>query len=205
MGVDIVCVNERDDHHRIDTDGWEEFLDTFDAVFSVSELWDMKFNVDHVILSSGRILSGADIGRADRCMSRHDTLPVILPSGEDVTFGSDVILDAKLRRFYAYFAYKEAFVKLSGEALLADWLKECEFHNVTSPRSAETGVWGEKIEAAEVSLRGETVRDVRLAIQAFEGNHMIATAIKGLDTLAPMPEYTLLDLENDLLAYVSKP
>ena len=54
------------------------------------------------------------------------------------TPGLDV--PAKIRRFYAYWCLKEAYVKLEGEALLADWLQDVEFRNVKVPyAAAQTG------------------------------------------------------------------
>lgn len=209
VGVDIVCVNERDDWRRIESEGWEAFIDTYDAVFSPSELWEMKYSVDSLTLRSGQVLRGSDIGRADRCVDRHEHLSVEV-AGETVQFQGETVLEAKLRRFYAFFAYKEAFVKVSGEALLADWLRECEFHHVRSPRAGTVpkcsmqGVWGEKVLDAEVSMQGKMVEGVKLCIQGFEENHMIATAVQGLDSAVALPEFELLDLDNDLLVHAQK-
>lgn len=118
------------------------------------------------------------------------------------------MIDAKLRRFYSFFCYKEAYIKLAGEALLAPWLKELEFQNVRSPkpgtvaRCSTHGTWGEKVSDVEVVLHGSKVDDVKMTLQAFEENFMLATAVQGLQDLEA-PPFTKLDLENDVLAFAT--
>jgi len=205
VGVDIVCVNERDDYRSIDRDGFDGWVDIYEEVFSEAERWDMKYNVDSVTLLDGRTLGPEVIGRNDRCVRRDIELTATLPSGQKETFNSDLLIEAKLRRFYTFFCYKEAYIKLEGEALLAPWLKQLEFQNVRSPqpgivaRCSTHGTWGEKIEDVEVVLHGKKVEDVNMTIQAFEENYMIATAIKG-DISSAMPAFFKLDLEHDILA-----
>jgi 4'-phosphopantetheinyl transferase len=59
----------------------------------------------------------------------------------------------KLRKFYTHWALKEAYIKMTGEALLASWLKELEFRDVRAPDlpSLETGdgglAWGKPVRA----------------------------------------------------------
>ncbi|KAL1303902.1 hypothetical protein AAFC00_000356 [Neodothiora populina] len=209
VGVDIVCVNERDDYRTIDQEGFDGWIDIYEEVFSEEERWDMKFKIDSLTLLDGRTLTGEQIGRNDRCVHRHRDLTVRLPSGQTETFTSDILIDAKLRRFYTFFCYKEAYIKLAGEALLAPWLKQLEFHNVKSPepgtvaRCSTHGVWGEKVDDVEVSLHGKTVSDVRMSIQAFEESFMIATAVRG-PSLSQLPSFTGLHLEHDILPYTTK-
>ncbi|GAB7354500.1 hypothetical protein MBLNU459_g4969t1 [Dothideomycetes sp. NU459] len=205
VGVDIVCVNERDDYRTIDQEGFDGWVDIYEEVFSEQERWDMKFTVDSVTLLDGQTIKGVNLGRNDRCTKRNMPLHASLPSGQKHTFNSDLLIDAKLRRFYAFFCYKEAYIKLSGEALLAPWLKQLEFQNVKSPRPGTVarcsthGTWGEKIDDVEVLLHGKRVDNVKMSIQAFEENFMFATAIQGPLGLE-MPPFTKLDLEHDILA-----
>src|SRR5690242_11535832 len=93
-------------------------------------------------------------------------------------------LKANLRRFYTYFCIKEAYVKLVGEGLLADWINKCEFRNMQVPKPCSgSSVWGDKISAGqslrssaenddsgtlEIWLRGKEVQNVRTEMQAFE-------------------------------------
>ncbi|KAH0025689.1 putative phosphopantetheinyl transferase, partial [Aureobasidium melanogenum] len=208
VGTDIVCVNERDDYRTIDQEGFGAWIDIYEDVFSEAERWDMKYNVDYITLLDGRIIQGDDLGRVDRCVQRNKDLNITLPTGESHSFNSDILIDAKLRRFYSFFCYKEAYIKLAGEALLAPWLKELEFQNVRSPkpgtvaRCSTHGTWGEKVSDVEVVLYGGKVEDVKMTLQAFEENFMLATAVQGLQGLEA-PPFTKLDLESDVIAFAN--
>ncbi|KAG9563354.1 putative phosphopantetheinyl transferase, partial [Aureobasidium melanogenum] len=208
VGTDIVCVNERDDYRTIDQEGFDAWIDIYEDVFSEAERWDMKYNVDYITLLDGRIIQGDNLGRVDRCVQRNKDLSISLPTGESHSFNSDLLIDAKLRRFYSFFCYKEAYIKLAGEALLAPWLKELEFQNVRSPkpgtvaRCSTHGTWGEKVSDVEVVLHGEKVDNVKMTLQAFEENFMLATAVQGLQGLEA-PPLTKLDLESDVIAFAT--
>ncbi|KAL9629963.1 MAG: hypothetical protein Q9204_004978, partial [Flavoplaca sp. TL-2023a] len=69
----------------------------------------------------------------------------------------DEMLKAKLRHFYAHWCLKEAYIKMTGEALMAPWLQDMEFRNVHVPRTARDMSnmeciedWGEAISDVEV-------------------------------------------------------
>jgi 4'-phosphopantetheinyl transferase len=211
VGTDIVSVNERDDYRTIDSEGFEAWIDIYEDIFSEQERWDMKYNIDYLTLLDGRVIPGNQLNRLDRCCARNIPLSLTLPTtGEKVEFSSDLIIEAKLRRFYAYFCYKEAFIKLTGEALLAPWLTDLEFQGVRSPlpgtqaRCSTHGTWGERVEDVEVVLHGEKVEDVRMTLQAFEEEFMIATAVKGeqIDGVK-VPEWKKLDLESEVLVFAT--
>lgn len=209
VGTDIVCVNERDDYRTIDKEGFDAWIDIYEDIFSEGERWDMKYNVDAVTLLDGQEISGKDLGRIDRCVQRDKQLTITLPNGQLHTFNSDLLIEAKLRRFYAFFCYKEAYIKLAGEALLAPWLKELEFQNVKSPRPGTVarcsthGTWGEKVDDVEVVLHALKVDDVSMTLQAFEEDFMLATAVQGSN--APeAPPFTKLHLEHDILAFATE-
>lgn len=205
VGADIVCVNERDDWRNIDLEGFDGWIDIYEEIFSEEERWDMKFNVDSVTLLDGQILTAEEIGRHDRCLRKDVPLTVTRMNGQQVTFNSDLLLEAKLRRFYTFFCYKEAYIKLAGEALLAPWLKQLEFHNVKSPKAGTVarcsthGTWGERIDDVEILMRGNKVENVKMVIQAFEENFMFATAVQG-NSKTEIPPFEKLDLEHDILA-----
>lgn len=209
VGTDIVCVNERDDYRTIDQEGFDAWIDIYEDVFSDSERWDMKYNIDYLTLLDGRSIDGNLLGRVDRCVHRNKPLSVTLPTtGETHSFSSDLLIEAKLRRFYTFFCYKEAYIKLAGEALLAPWLKDLEFQNVKSPkpgtvaRCSTHGTWGERLSDVEVVLHGEKVEDVKMSIQAFEEDFMLAVAVQGLQGVEA-PEFRKLDLESDVLAFAT--
>lgn len=158
LGVDIVCVNERNEYRVIDEEGFDGWVDIYSEIFSHEESFDMKYNADSFPLLDGNIISPELLQprRQDRCTRRHETLRVTLPTGEERTFDSDLLIDAKLRRFYTFWCYKEAYIKLDGEALLANWIPRLEFKNVRAPRPgtvarcSTTGTWGERVGDAEI-------------------------------------------------------
>ena len=57
---------------------------------------------------------------------------------------------------------KEAYVKMTGEALLAPWLKDLEFLNVRTPRHANELNLESEYGEAICDLYSERVRDVKL-------------------------------------------
>lgn len=207
VGIDIVCVNERDDYRTIDTEGFDGWVDIYDFVFSDEERWSMKYDVDYVTLLDGSHLTADDIGRHDRCITRNREIDVRTPLGRTHSFNSEQLIDSKLRRFYTYFCFKEAYIKLSGEALLAPWIRELEFFNVRSPkpgmpaRCSTHGMWGEFVDDVEVHLKGQEVHDVKMSIQGFEEDFMIATAIQGDVEGLKVPGFTSLNLQADVLSY----
>ncbi|KAI4224780.1 MAG: hypothetical protein L6R36_004413 [Xanthoria steineri] len=115
----------------------------------------------------------------------------------------DALLTAKLRHFYAHWCLKEAYVKMTGEALMAPWLQDMEFRNVQAPRAAsDLSVedskedWGEALSNVEVWRDGKQVTGVTLELQAFRDDYMIGTASSRLDV--PLSPYKLLDLQQDI-------
>lgn len=209
LGVDIVCVNERNDYRTIDADGFDAWVDIYSEIFSHEESFDMKYNGASFPLLDGTMVTPEMLqaGRYDRCVRRHQKLRAKLNTGEEKTFDSELLIDAKLRRFYTFWCYKEAYIKLDGEALLAQWIPQLEFKNVRAPlpgtvaRCSTHGTWGERAGDAEVwftkakgkggpagvetqNMReGEDKRleDTRVEIQAFEEAFMIGVAAKMKD------------------------
>lgn len=140
------------------------------------------------------------------------------PASLSRTTSSD--LKAKLRRFYTNFCVKEAYVKLMGEGFLADWISKCEFRNLQVPTPSLGGSsWGDVLSAGkplrssvaandgkdglEIWLRGEEVRNVRMEMQTFEEDFIVATMIMPSDVLGEgeeFPAWQMLDVERDILA-----
>ncbi|KAL8776392.1 MAG: hypothetical protein Q9213_008291 [Squamulea squamosa] len=115
----------------------------------------------------------------------------------------DDLLKAKLRHFYAHWCLKEAYVKMTGEALMAPWLQDMEFRNVQVPQAASDlstmhapGDWGETISDVEVWRDGQKMTEVKLELQAFRHDYMIGIASSRLDV--PFLPYNLLDLQRDV-------
>lgn len=210
LGVDLVCTNERVDYayKLIDREGLDGWVDIYEDIFSDEEMWDMKYNVDPFPLLDGTEITAEMLGRYDRVCKRGQLITATLPSGEMRTFSSDLLIDAKLRKFYVYWCFKEAYIKLDGEALLAKWIRELEFKNVRAPRQgsparcAVYGTWGERVCDSEAWLKRKRLLDVRLEIQSFEENFMIGVAAKPADRLPEyLTDFTNLHLEHDVLEF----
>ena len=230
LGVDIVCVNERNDYRVIDEEGFDGFVDMYAEIFSSEELFDIKYNCDAFPLLDGTLVTPEILGRHDRCCARNQNLEITLPDGAKRMFDSEILIDAKLRRFYSFWCYKEAYIKLDGEALLATWIPRLEFKNVRAPRAGTParcsthGTWGERISDAEVwftggnggdrphgvevSKEGERKRleDTKVEIQAFEEDFMIGVAAKekigGQGRRLPevLTRFRSLHLEEDVMS-----
>ncbi|KAF2733765.1 4'-phosphopantetheinyl transferase [Polyplosphaeria fusca] len=190
LGVDIVCVNERNDYRLVDQEGFDGWVDVYQEIFSPEESWDMKYNVDPFKLLDGTEVTSEHLGRFDRCCVR------------------DRELVATLRRFYTYWCFKEAYIKLDGEALLAKWIQDLEFRGVRAPRAGTVarcsthGTWGERVGDTEVWFKQHHLDDVRMEIQAFEENFMISVAAKPRGVLPEnLTTFEKVDLETDLMDY----
>jgi 4'-phosphopantetheinyl transferase len=109
-------------------------------------------------------------------------------------------IKAKLRKFYTHWALKEAYIKMTGEALLADWLRELEFRDVVAPPVSEEGAWGTVVwssgyvrgeggqgagggereeEGFEVLFKGSRVRGVTMGVRFLGREWIVATCVRG--------------------------
>lgn len=158
MGVDIVQMNFEKDFAAVESDkgGFPGWVKTYELVFSDRENTEIS--------------------------------EYITPAASD--FRAEI--EAKLRHFYAHWCLKEAYVKMTGEALLAPWLKDLEFRNVQVPlppsqlpEEDNRREWGPISVDVEIWFRGSRVTDVKMELQAYRENYMIATAIS--DPSIPLP------------------
>ena len=154
LGVDIVRMNWEKDYTTVMKDGFEAWANVYEMVFSDREMKDIA-------------------GFAP---------PTPRTQQEEIR--------AKLRHFYAHWCLKEAYVKMTGEALLASWLKDLEFRNVEVPMPVSQmpasgqveGDWGQICGHVEIWFYGKRVTNVKLEIQAFREDYMIATASSSMET-----------------------
>ena len=168
LGVDIVKMNWEKDHNTVMKDGFEAWANVYESVFSDQEIKDIAGFVPPT--------SGTDQDK----------------------------IRAKLRHFYAHWCLKEAYVKMTGEALLASWLKDLEFRNVQVPLPASQmdaserngGDWGQTCGVTEIWFYGKRVTDVKLEIQAFREDYMIATASSSKQI--KLSDFEELDVERDV-------
>ncbi|QUC17905.1 uncharacterized protein UV8b_02146 [Ustilaginoidea virens] len=93
-------------------------------------------------------------------------LPLARDDADDV---GDV--DGRLAYFYALWCLREGYVKMTGEALLAEWLGDLEMRNFRPP-----GGGGQ----LEVWFRGERVEGLDVRLEWFLGDYMICTVVRGV-------------------------
>lgn len=111
----------------------------------------------------------------------------------------------RMRLFYSYWALKEAYIKLTGEALLAKWLKELEFKKARAPEEAIEGEWGEIVEDVEIWLGGEKVENVKIELQALGSEYMVATAVDGQTGAGSnFPSFEEIKVERDVFPIASR-
>ncbi|KAE8352975.1 hypothetical protein BDV28DRAFT_117974 [Aspergillus coremiiformis] len=118
------------------------------------------------------------------------------------------LVECGFRLFYTYWALKEAYIKMTGEALLAPWLRELVFTNVLAPEPAgrDSQSWSEPYTGVKSWLYGKEVEDVRVEVVAFEEDYLIATAARGgrvgcrtgNDGVDPWQRLERIDIERDV-------
>lgn len=180
--------------------GFAKFVDMHEEVFSQADVEAMK-----APLSADKDVSNAD--------EDFGGLKIRRDEGEANGGGDEEERGLKhvktlLRRFYAYWALKEAYVKMEGEALLAGWLKEVEFRDVRVPKAAadQPGKhWGETVEGIGVYLRGKKRENVQMFLQACENDYLFATAVIRSRDLpgVEVPRWEYVDVEKNILPLCS--
>lgn len=197
IGIDITCVDELDPrgnrkHADLTTlSSVIEFVDIFAEVFSVWELETIKHR--------------ARRGRQSQCQrqrgnqgEKEKEKEMQKKNGdgdenENEYEKEEDAIESTLRLFYTYWALKEAYIKMTGEALLAPWLRELEFRNVQAPEKGrirrrrashddddgDGDEWGTPYTATEIWLYGKRVQDVRIEVVGFEEDYLVATAARG--------------------------
>ncbi|KAJ5438172.1 4'-phosphopantetheinyl transferase A [Penicillium daleae] len=188
IGIDITCVNERRKPMKTMKD-FTDFVTIFSEVFSPKEMATMQNPLP-------TLRRARELGLAPSFLSDDDA----------------TIIEFGFRLFYSYWALKEAYLKMTGDALLAEWVRHLEFTNVIPPAPVDplisskpyglsTGAeyipqsphnWGPPYADVEVFRDGEVIEDVRLQLQAFESDYIVATAGRGCP-VGPIPE----ECEND--------
>ncbi|KAK3394018.1 hypothetical protein B0H63DRAFT_459732 [Podospora didyma] len=171
-GVDVVCTSERRDRDEkmlaegssggTGPAGWHRFVDMHADVFAPGEAAYLKYQVPY-------------------------SVDALVPPGAS----AEQVVDARLRTFYALWAMREAYVKLTGEALLAEWLRDLEFRYFRPPRPTpawsvpareeeeeEGGQDAQVINHTEIRFMGKKVDDVNLSLRSMGPDYMICTAVR---------------------------
>ncbi|KAL0937602.1 phosphopantetheinyl transferase [Colletotrichum truncatum] len=176
-GVDVVCTSERRtrDHGMLRNEGWPRFVDLHADVLSPAETNFLKWQV----LSA-------------------------IPPGLKPGASLEDAADFKLRCFYALWCLREAYVKMTGEALLAPWLADLQFKKFRPPTPAEKFEdIGEAVTDHEILFKGSKVDDANVCLRALGPDYMTCTAVRTPqrkeDGLAfEMGPFTMLSLEEVL-------
>lgn len=171
-------------------------------ITSPTEIYARRKEAPQTEVAFAEHASHFDSAFSDRELAEIQYHPIPMPPFAEASERDFVA--AKMRRFSAFWALKEAFVKMTGEALVAEWLRELEFANVVAPEVREEGSWTEPTAIEkdfEVRLRREKAEGVSMALRALGADWIVATCVRGLDgyeegSLAPVA----IDLERDVRA-----
>lgn len=114
--------------------------------------------------------------------------------------------DLKARRFYTYWALKEAYIKMVGEGLLAPWLRELEFKDVVvPPRTAskkEPWVVTDETDTKNLGVlfQGKNIsHTMHTTLEAFEESFVLATMTRGvIDTRTGDNRWEEVDIFGDI-------
>jgi 4'-phosphopantetheinyl transferase len=217
VGTDIVCANERlaHDYRLIEKEGFFRFVDIYKDVFAESEVNFMKSALVELDVGKGVELKGVGNDALSRCQWRNAKLEVEAVDREErkditIKMDSNVVIDAKLRRFYAMWCLRETYVKMTGDALLAPWLKELEILDVQVP-AGKGGIQGstslEKGQVAKdfrINFKGTLVTNVVMELTALGADYMVAgsaRSVTGREVTLQMGNWERLDLESDVLKF----
>lgn len=154
VGVDIVCVNERRDR-------------------------------DHAVINKEGWPAFVDMHADVFAPSEADYLKYQirggLPGGPAASAAQ--LADVKLRYFYTLWCLREAYVKMTGEALLASWLNVLEFRKFVPPKptgsfegSLEDG--GDVVKEHDIWFEGRKVDDANVCMRSLGPDYMTCTAVR---------------------------
>lgn len=209
LGTDVVCVNERNEFARFGKEGLFKYIDMHADMFAESETQALKMDVASLGLPECQHLDGYGRDAVARCQYPDQKVTWRERNGELKSLDGKKIVEAKLRRFYALWCLREAYVKMTGEALLAEWLRELEFRSFATPKAAdgiadkESLIAGEEITDFEIYFKGKKVDDVTMELRAVGRDYMFASATRlkeGNIRDAIFDGFVNLDLERDVYA-----
>ncbi|KAF3768868.1 4'-phosphopantetheinyl transferase [Cryphonectria parasitica EP155] len=157
VGCDVVCVNEREDrdHGVIAREGWRSFVDMHADVFAPGEA---SYLQQGVVAANFQQQDG--MGTGPRALNSF-----------------------RLRCFYTLWCLREAYVKMTGDALLAPWLQALEFRNFVPPKPApkmseERGDGEDVVEKFDIVFEGKRVEDANVCLRSVGPDYMTCSAIR---------------------------
>jgi 4'-phosphopantetheinyl transferase len=90
--------------------------------------------------------------------------------------GNGDALDYRLRCFYTLWCLREAYIKMTGDALLAEWLKSLSFEQFRPPQGA-MGL----VEHFDIWFKLKKVKDARMRLKGMGKDYMVGTAVRTPD------------------------
>ena len=120
-----------------------------------------------------------------------------LPFRRDTVKGRDELL----RYFYSLWCMREAYVKMTGEALLAGWLRQLDMRDFAPPE-----VMAEQGRAQGAWMHGKKVAGVEVTLKDLSGRFMVCSAVReGKDgRTVEVGQYGELDV-GEILAFAMAP
>lgn len=110
-----------------------------------------------------------------RYVDMHESVFAAAECARLLDLGREVGRDEALEYFYALWCLREGYVKMTGEALLAEWLAELEMRNFAPPEGVSDGR-----PPLEVWFRGARVGgDVHVRLERYLADYMICTVVRG--------------------------
>lgn len=79
--------------------------------------------------------------------------------------------DRLLRWFYALWCLREAYIKMTGEALLASWLRDLEIRGFSPPNEGKEGT-------EEAWLHGKRVEGVDIWLEKLKDGFMVSSVVR---------------------------
>ncbi|MCJ1300141.1 hypothetical protein MMC08_002935 [Hypocenomyce scalaris] len=215
LGIDVVHVDWDKDQRTVAREGFEGWVRIFQEVFSEREVADIVSTMpDTYTLEDGTAVNLQEVEeRGGSYTMEKEEVIVQMPDEKEQIISPEARLKARLRRFYTFWSLKEAYIKMTGEALMAKWLRELEFRNVRVSRTSNqlegTGLWGGVVSDVEVWLRNVREGETRMEIQAFGDDYIISTAVEGDKGDGPAAPgrfelWKVLSLEQDVYPHATE-
>ncbi|KAI6249457.1 4'-phosphopantetheinyl transferase NpgA [Erysiphe necator] len=220
VGTDIVCITERrlEDYKHIDINGFFDWLSIFDEVLADTELIDLEQGSvgleDLNIYIEGAEMTSEGNQVLSKCERRNQkvSLPILIHGAPSVIqVDSNMIIDNKIRKFYALWCLRESYIKMTGEALSAPWLRDLEILQIKVPKQGKENInlqAGETIDTFRINFKGKEstrshVTNVTMDLTSLGPNYLVAGAVSTANfqciSEINMGEWQILDIQKDVV------